>query len=171
MTVRATGGIEGITLGGPEHADFLAGVDVTQGGAPGVSRHADDPADFVNALAGIGSFTIKPSKTLPPDTPMFVNSNVSGATTAKVTIFNADFANGGTQFGFWAKNTGTGKEMGSVKHTDLSDPSNNWTWPKQPVSPGDLAIDAIRHPCGMPPAAEGPCLLLTAPGAAVPSIT
>lgn len=148
LTIKTTGSMGAITLGGSNRADFLAGIDTTAGGDSTLIRRADHAADFVNALASIKSITIKPPK---GQIGLFlVDGNFSAAGIGAVKIVNAKFNNdqaglNETQddLGFWAK------AVKSVKHTDTTDPRNkakNWTWKlgmPLPSSLDDLNIQPL----------------------------
>jgi len=128
VTVRTTSWMAGVTVGGADHADFLAGVDAA------VARRAGAAADFVNPDAGIKSFKVTGIKVAKGEVPprFFADSNISAATIGQVNLLNVDFDNGGTGFGVWGANQGTGKEIKSVKWSDKVDKAVKGRWPPKP---------------------------------------
>jgi len=140
LTVRAGGSIRGLTLGAVEHADFLAGVAALGGRRPTAA------GDFADPAAIIKSVSIKPPKPAGglPYADLFIDSNFAAATIGKAKIANADFDNAGRFFGFWALDTGTGKEIGAVQYKDLNDKARKWSWPKTVAdAPLDMTITLL----------------------------
>lgn len=139
----ATGSIAGITVGGANHSDFMAGISDL------CDRKADDCSLFENLDASIGSFKVKGIKTPKGlETPrFFVDSNVSAARLGTVSLLNAEFDNGDTPFGLFALQTGSGKEIKSVRYRDSVDRSLSFNWPPHKdaifVARPDLAISLV----------------------------
>jgi hypothetical protein len=123
--LRATGSIAGISVGGAHHSDFMAGISEL------AARKADQLVFFENPAAAIGSFKVKGLKVPRGQTPprFFVDSNVSAAQLGAVSLLNVDFNNGSTLFGLYARLTGSGKEIKSVRCADSLDRNLNFTWP------------------------------------------
>jgi len=124
VTVRTTGRMGKIRLGAADGADFLAGI------AEGAARHAESAADFVNLNAEIESFKIQGLK---DDGARwyFSNSNLSAPTIEKVDLRNIRFDNNVVDFGIYARDAGTGEEIGRVRYNDEVTGAK-WTWPWEP---------------------------------------
>jgi len=138
-TVRADA-IAGIAVGASDGSDFLAGID------PAVVRHADGVADFQAPAATIKSFKVTGLKGPGAARYFFVDSNISAATIGAVKLLNVDFDNAAAEFGVWARNANTGKEIKSVKWADKVDKAVKDSWsPKSGLlfSEPDLAISVL----------------------------
>jgi len=120
--LRTEGSMAGVTVGASDGSDFLAGVDAAVNSPP------DGIDDFVNVLAAIKSFKVKGIKGDTAPRWFFAGSNVSAATIGTVKLLNVDFDNGTDEFGVWARDAGTGKEIKSVKWADKIDKTKDaWT--------------------------------------------
>ncbi len=116
-TVRTTGSMAGITLGAAHGSDFLAGI------SPSAGRHATGYSDFQSSRM-IGSVKIKGLST---PGRYFTDSSFSAAALGSVSLLNADFDNGGEEFGIFARADGSGKEIRSVKYAD-KESGEKWKW-------------------------------------------
>ena len=143
-TVATTGNMGALSLGASAGADFLAGVTPAAGGVQGVTRHADDAADFT-ALRSIKSIAIKGIKGAAASTSFFDDSNFSAASIGVATLINVKYdtgqagANAADAFGFWAQS------VKSVSQKTLLSKVGSWAWPKQPLTNAqvDLTIDLL----------------------------
>ena len=134
-TIRTTGSMAGVTLGAADGADFLAGMKDT------VVRHATDAADF-ESDATIKSFAIRGLRDGGATRWYFQDSNLSAATIGRVSLLNVNFDNNVTNFGIYARDAGTGREIASVRYYDnVTRARWSYPWlPGQVVNTQDLEI-------------------------------
>ncbi|KKK48092.1 hypothetical protein LCGC14_3148610, partial [marine sediment metagenome] len=139
-TIRTTGNMAGITLGAADGSDFLAGVKAS------VTGHAAAVDDFEAPNATIKSFKIKGPKGADPSGWFYKDSNVSAPTIGVVSLLNVLFPNGGTDFGVWARDAGTGTEIKIVKWAHKADKTIKGFWSAQSgllSTPTDLVVQVL----------------------------
>jgi hypothetical protein len=141
--IRSMGSIGSLTLGAADGSDFLAGADF-----PAFQHHAPTQAQFQAApLATIKAIKVTGWAVAKGQTPprFVIDTNFSADTIGTVSLLNMDYASGAADWGIWALDAGTDKEITSVTALDnVSKLGWKWTPKLTPTIPaGNFAIDRI----------------------------
>jgi hypothetical protein len=136
------GTIGSLTVGAADGSDFLAGADFPVAHRPPTQAEFQAaPVAAIKAIKVTG-WTVTKGQTVPK---FVIDSNFSADTIGTVSLLNLDYASGSADWGIWALDAGTGKEITSVTAFD-NILKQRWAWPLKvgvSIPAGNFVINKV----------------------------